>query len=95
MELEGIILSEINQRKITVDFTCMWNLKNIKKQTNETKLTDIENRLIVTRGEGGWGGWAKCVKGVDDTATGAKCGDHCVVYTSIQLLHGTPKTNNM
>ena len=64
MELEGIILSEINQRKITVDFTCMWNLKNIKKQTNETKLTDIENRLIVTRGEGGWGGLGQvCERG--------------------------------
>ena len=31
----------------------MWNLKHKAKQ-NKNKLTDTENRLVVTRGEGGW-----------------------------------------
>lgn len=31
----------------------MWALKNkINKQTNRNRLTDIENRLMVVRGEG-------------------------------------------
>ena len=28
MELEGIMLSEISQRKISYDFVHMWNLRN-------------------------------------------------------------------
>ena len=28
MDLEAIMLSEISQRQILCDFTCMWNLKN-------------------------------------------------------------------
>ena len=38
------------------DFISMWNLKNItKEQTKQKELTDMENRLIVTGGDEGWG----------------------------------------
>ena len=60
MQLEIIIPSEVSQRKrqIPYDITYMWNLKY---GTNEpiyktNRLTDIENRLVVTNGEEGWGG---------------------------------------
>ena len=33
----------------------MWNLKNNTKTKNKTQLIDTENRLVVARGEGGWG----------------------------------------
>ena len=50
IDLENIILSEV--RQILYDITYMWNLKN---NTNEsiyqTKLTAMENKLMVTKGE--------------------------------------------
>ena len=63
MDVQGIVLSEIRQRKTPYDFTYMWNLK--KKQTNKqvkNKLVDTENRLVVARGR--CGGWVKWVTGV-------------------------------
>ena len=52
MNPEIIILSEVSQRIITY-ITYMWNLKNY---TNELiykteRLTGIENKLMVTKGE--------------------------------------------
>ena len=41
------------ERQTLRDFTHMWKMN---------KHTDKENRLVVTRGEGGWG-WEKGVKG--------------------------------
>ena len=58
VDLEVIILSEVSQRQISYDITYMWNLK--KNDTNRTYIqnrnrpTDIENKLIVTKGES-WG----------------------------------------
>ena len=61
--LEGIMIQEISQRKISIlyDLTYMWNLKK-----NPTKHT--HKNLIVTdwqlpeTGEGGWLKWVKVVK---------------------------------
>ena len=45
MELGGIFLSEISQRKkIPHDFTYMWNLKN-KRNEQTNRLIDTENKL--------------------------------------------------
>ena len=57
MNLEGIMLSEISQRKTnTYDFTHVESKKKNKtNKINKNKLTDTENRLVVTRGEGGCG----------------------------------------
>ena len=47
------------ERPIPSDITYMWNLKIQYKSTylqNKTRLTDIENRLVVAKGEGGKGG---------------------------------------
>ena len=55
LDLEGIVVIEISQRKtkISLDFIYMWNLK-IKKKTPTTtkKLIDAENILMVARWEG-------------------------------------------
>ena len=58
MDLEIIILSEVNQaEKHKYDITYMCNKK--KSDTNEliyktNRPTDIENKLMVTKGERGW-----------------------------------------
>ena len=47
------------ERQIPYNITYMWNLKyDTNKLIYETKtrLTDIENKLTVTKGERGWGG---------------------------------------
>ena len=45
MVLEGLMLSEISQRRqILYDITYMWNLK---KKKNE--LTETESRMVITR----------------------------------------------
>ena len=44
------------ERQISYDITCMWNLKKWYKWTylqNRNRLTDIENKLMVTKGETG------------------------------------------
>jgi len=54
---EIITLSEVSQRErqISYDITYMWNLKYEHKLIyirNRNRLTDIENRLMVSKGEG-------------------------------------------
>ena len=42
------------ERQIPYDITCMWNLKKWYKRTylqNGNRLTDIENKLMVTKGK--------------------------------------------
>ena len=63
MELEGIMLSEINQRKKDkyhmISLICgikKTKQNEQKKKTNKNKLIGKEVRLLVTRGEGGWWG---------------------------------------
>ena len=53
MDLEIIILSEVIQReKDKYDITYMWTLKIRYKNsfTNSNRLTDIENKLVATKG---------------------------------------------
>ena len=52
MDLEGIILSEINDRESQTlyDLTYMWNLETTQQQT---KLIKTDKRLVIARG-GGW-----------------------------------------
>ena len=55
------MLGEIDrERQIPYDFTYMWNLIKQTKQ-NKNKLIDTENRLVITRGEGGYWGRVKWV----------------------------------
>ena len=59
MDLENIIRSEVRQREILHDITYMWNLKNSTNSTylqNGNRLTDIKNKLMVTKGEREGGG---------------------------------------
>ena len=58
MDLEIITLNKV--RQISYDITYMWNLKKWYKWTylpikNRNRLTDIENRLMVTKGQRGGG----------------------------------------
>ena len=55
MDLEIILLSEVSQRQTNIIWSHMWNLI-FKNGTNEliyktTRLTDIENKFMVTKGE--------------------------------------------
>ena len=53
MDLEIIILSEVSEIQI-YDITYMWNLKKGYKWThlqNRNRLTDFENKLVVTKGD--------------------------------------------
>ena len=58
MDLEIIILSEVNldsEKQIPYDIAYMWNLKimiEINLFTKQNRLRDLENELLVTRGEG-------------------------------------------
>ena len=58
MDLEIIILSEVNldsEKQIPYDIAYMWNLKimiQINLFTKQNRLRDLENELLVTRGEG-------------------------------------------
>ena len=62
MDLEIIILSEVNlysEKLIPYDIAYMWNLKimiQINLFTKQNRLRDLENELLVTRGEGWDGG---------------------------------------
>lgn len=52
MDLDGVILSKISQ--VEKDKCCMISLAcEFKKQNKQTKTKLIENRLVVTSGEGG------------------------------------------
>ena len=64
MEQESIILCEISQsEKEKYHISLMWNLRNKTNEQREkrgrdksrNKLLTIENKLICTRGEEGWG----------------------------------------
>ena len=65
VDLETIILTEVNQkeRSISHNITCMLNLKKWYKWTylqDRNRLSDTENRLMVTKGEeerGKFGSW--------------------------------------
>ena len=59
MDLEIIVLSEVSQRQISYEITCMWNLK-LKKKNDPNELTyrtetdsDTENKLKVTKKDRG------------------------------------------
>lgn len=54
LDLEILILNEVRKRQIPYDMTYMWNLNKWYKQTylqNRNRLTDVENKLRVTKGE--------------------------------------------
>ena len=59
MDLEIVILSEV--REISYDITYMWTLKrnytNVLIYKTETD-SDMENRLVVAKGEGVREGWS-------------------------------------
>ena len=71
-------------------------LKVVSEQTKQNKdqHIDTENRLVVTRGERGWGR-AKWVKGVNSMVTDGNYtfgGEHTVVYTEVKLECYTHET---
>ena len=55
MELEIVVLSEVSQtRQIQYDIAYMWNLKKIEQMNSfkiRSRVTDVENKLMVTTGE--------------------------------------------
>ena len=55
MELEIVVLSEVSQtRQIPYDIAYMWNLKKIEQMNSfkiRSRVTDVENKLMVTTGE--------------------------------------------
>ena len=60
MELETLMLSEVsqNEKEIPCDITYIWNLiQGTKKLSTENKVMDLENRLVVAKGEGEGVGW--------------------------------------
>ena len=54
MDLEMIPLSEARERQIPDDIMYRWNLTQMNLG-NRNRLTDIENKLISTKRERGWG----------------------------------------
>ena len=61
MNTEIIKLSVVShrERQILYDITYMWNIKQVYKSMylqNRNKLTDIESKLMVTKGESRGGG---------------------------------------
>ena len=56
MDLDIMILSEVRERQISYDIAYTWNLRKRHKWIyfqNRKRLTDTENKLMVTKGEGG------------------------------------------
>ena len=52
MDLEISIPTELNQRQVSYDITYKWNLKKSYKWTClQNRLTDVENKCMVTKGE--------------------------------------------
>lgn len=45
------MLSEISQRRIPYDFTCMWNLKNKTNEQAKQKQTHKHREPVVAEGE--------------------------------------------
>ena len=57
MDLEGIRLNEISQRRqILYNITYTWNLKNTASEYNKKADSDAENKLVVTHEEKKLGG---------------------------------------
>ena len=57
MDLEGIMLSEISQRKTNTVLSYLYvdsKKQNEQTKQNENRLLDIENRLVLSEGWG-WG----------------------------------------
>ena len=56
--MQQLIVSEVSQKETTYDIIYMWILKYGTNEPiylqNRTKLTDMEKRLVVAKGE--WGG---------------------------------------
>ena len=53
MDPEGIMLSRISQRKInTVHYELYVESKNKMNECNKNRLTNVENKLVVTSGGG-------------------------------------------
>ena len=57
MNSEGITPSEVSQRKANTECFHLFvkSKKTPNKQTKQNRLTDTEDRLVVTRGKEGWG----------------------------------------
>ena len=61
MDLEIVILSEVKsdrERQISYDIAYMWNLKKLYRWTylqSRNRVIDVENKLMVTKGERGRG----------------------------------------
>ena len=58
MDLEITILSKVSQRQTSYETTYMWNLKRWYTWTylqNRNRVTNVENKLMVTKGEKGVG----------------------------------------
>ena len=52
IHLESIILSEVRQRKTDIIYiTYMWNLKNNTNESIYKTEKDLENELVVTKGQ--------------------------------------------
>ena len=52
IDLEIILLHEVRQIKISYDITYMWNLKIVQVNLfTEQKVTNVENKFMVTRGK--------------------------------------------
>lgn len=52
INLKGIMLCEISQRKMLYNITHMWNLRKQNKLANRTKRNRFtENKLVVISGE--------------------------------------------
>ena len=49
-DLEITILSKVRQRQVPYNITYMWNLKKMIQRNLFTNI-DIENKLMVTKGE--------------------------------------------
>ena len=101
VELEGIVLSEISQRKTNIWFHSYVEFKkqNIwtqgkehkdkiktERKINHKRLLNTENKLRVA--EGLWvGGWAKWLRGIKEDT----CWDeHWVLYTGDESRESTP-----
>ena len=58
MDLEITILSKVSQRQTSYETTYMWHLKRWYTWTylqNRNRVTNVENKLMVTKGEKGVG----------------------------------------
>ena len=57
LDLENIMLSKIRQRKTNTVYHLYVESKNIIQMyvQNRNRLTDIENKLVITKGEREWG----------------------------------------